>query len=258
MTHPLTLPDRASKPRTRGLTMVLDGGLPIRYFEDLIHSAADHIDLVKFGWGTALATAHLRGKVEILDAAGIKFMFGGTLFEKYVQQGKFDAYRALCLEYECPCVEVSNGTIDIPTEDKAEYINKLAAEFEVLAEVGFKDTARSDRFPASRWTAEIRSDLAAGAERIVLEARESGTSGICRSDGTLRFDLVDEILAADFDIDRLLFEAPTKTLQSYFIGRVGPNVNLGNIAASEAIALETLRLGLRADTMRTDRKDESR
>jgi phosphosulfolactate synthase len=245
----LRLPSRQAKPRTRGLTMVIDNGMPTSWFRDAVTSSAELIDLVKFGWGTALVTAGLDRKVETLQSLGIGYFFGGTLFEKHVLQRRFDAYRAFCHDYGCSHVEVSNGTIELPNPEKDTYISRLADDFTVLSEVGFKDGERSERLSPSRWVDYIRADLDAGADLVITEARESGRSGICRPDGRLRFGLIEDILDAGLPTDQLLFEAPTKELQTYFVRRVGTDVNLGNIAPTEVIALETLRLGLRSDTL---------
>jgi phosphosulfolactate synthase len=245
----LTLPRRAEKPRERGMTVVIDGGLPLRQFADVVTSAADYIDFVKFGWGTAVVTAGLREKIDVLRRRGVGFYFGGTLFEKYVLQGRFDDFRQFCQEYSCQHVEVSNGTIALSNPEKASYIRKLAGDFTVVSEVGFKDPDRSQRLPPSAWVECIHEDLGAGAWLVTLEARESGRSGICRPDGELRFGLVEDVLSSGISPQRLLFEAPTTALQAHFVTRIGPDVNLGNIPAHAVIGLETLRLGLRADTL---------
>jgi phosphosulfolactate synthase len=229
--------------------MVIDNGLPTSYFRDAVSSAAEFIDLVKFGWGTALVTAGLNQKIQTLRALGIGYFFGGTLFEKHVLQGRFEEYREFCQVHGCRHVEVSNGTIELPNAKKDAYIEKLSEEFTVLSEVGFKDGERSERFSPSRWVDCIRADLEAGANLVITEARESGRGGICRPDGRLRLGLIEDILDAGLPTERLLFEAPTKDLQTFFVRRVGTEVNLGNIAPTEVIALETLRLGLRADTL---------
>ena len=245
----LQLPHREAKPRRVGLTMVIDGGLPTHRFQDVVESTGPLIDLVKFGWGTALVTPDLDRKIEILREAGIGHYFGGTLLEIFLQQDRLGDYRRFCTEHGCRIVEVSNGTIELSNHDKARIIETLREDFDVISEVGYKDTERSQALPPVRWIEYIREDLAAGARLVITEARESGRSGICRPDGELRYGLIEEILDSDLDLERVLFEAPTKDLQTHFVRRVGTNVNLGNVAAEDVIALETLRLGLRADTV---------
>jgi len=243
------LPSRATKPRSTGLTMVIDGGIPLKLFADIMSSTPELIDFVKFGWGTSIVTGGLQQKIDVLREHGIGFYLGGTLFEKYVMQERFDDYKRFCVELGCEHVEVSNGTITMSNAEKASYIRKLAGDFTVVSEVGFKDPDRSEQLPPSKWVEYINEDLAAGATMVTLEARESGKSGICRPDGALRFGLIEDVLAAGVSQDQLLFEAPTTTLQTYFITRLGTDVNLGNVPASGVIGLETLRLGLRADTL---------
>jgi len=245
------LPSRATKPRSTGLTMVIDGGIPLKLFADIMSSTPELIDFVKFGWGTSIVTGGLQQKIDVLREHGIGFYLGGTLFEKYVMQERFDDYKRFCVELGCEHVEVSNGTITMSNAEKASYIRKLADDFTVVSEVGFKDPDRSEQLPPSKWVEYINEDLAAGATMVTLEARESGKSGICRPDGALRFGLIEDVLAAGVSQDQLLFEAPTTTLQTYFITRLGTDVNLGNVPASAVIGLETLRLGLRADTLTT-------
>ena len=245
----LHLPSRTAKPRRRGLTMVIDGGIGTSHFTDLVSSAAEYIDFVKFGWGTAVVTSQLRAKIDALAANDIGFYFGGTLFEKYVLQGRFDDFKRFCTEHGARHVEVSNGTITLSNAEKASYVRKLAADFTVISEVGFKDPGRSEQLPPSLWAEYIKEDLEAGASLVTLEARESGRSGICRPDGALRFGLIEDVLTSGFGQDQLLFEAPSTALQAYFVTRLGPDVNLGNVPAAGVIGLETLRLGLRADTL---------
>lgn len=245
----LDLPARSGRPRRSGLTMVIDNGTPVRSFVDAMESASDYVDAVKFGWGTALVTKRLDEKIACLDRLGIEHYFGGTLFEKYVAQGRFPAYLELCRRFGCPLVEVSNGTFPMTNGEKARYVRRaVRAGFRVLSEVGYKDAERSLELSAADWIRAIAEDLEAGAERVVTEARESGRSGICRPDGTVRFDVVEWILSGTTDPGRLLFEAPTKELQSYFVRRLGPEVNLANVAPADVLGCETLRLGLRADT----------
>jgi phosphosulfolactate synthase len=247
----LTLPERTAKPRSSGLTMVIDGGVPAGLFADQIELGAEYIDFVKFGWGTSLVTNCLREKISVLDSHGLGYYFGGTLFEKYVLQGRFDDFRRLCEQYRCGHVEASNGTIDMSNTEKAGYIRKLAGDFTVVSEVGFKDSGRSEMQPPSEWIAAITEDLDAGASLVTLEARESGSSGICRPDGELRYGLLEDILHGGVAVEKLLIEAPNTALQAHLIARIGPNVNLGNVPAGGVIGLETLRLGLRSDTLTT-------
>ena len=245
----LGLPARSTKPRESGLTMMIDSGLPSSYFCDIVSSGADYIDIVKFGWGTALVTTDLGHKIDCLHRHAVRFCFGGTLFEKFVVQDRFEAFLDLCRYWHCDLIEVSNGTIPLSNTEKASYIRKCADAFNVVSEMGFKDAARSDDLSPAAWVDGIGEDLDAGAAIVIAEARESGRSGICRPDGELRQPVVDAIVAAGFGVERLLFEAPTKDLQTRFVTMFGSNVNLGNIAPADVLALETLRLGLRADTL---------
>ncbi len=244
----LALPHRTTKPRRTGITMVVDGGVPLGALRDIVASAGEYLDFVKFGWGTALVSRELGEKIELLDENDIEFYFGGTLFEKHVLQGRFDDYRELCHEWSCRYVEVSNGTIELSNSEKTGYVRKLAEEFTVISEVGFKDAERSDRLMPRRWIEYVEDDLAAGARLVTLEARESASSGICHANGQLRVGLVEELVSG-LPVDRLLFEAPTTELQAHMVRRVGPDVNLGNVPPAGVLALETLRLGLRADTL---------
>ncbi len=244
----LTLPGRAAKPRNVGLTMVVDGGVPLGALRDIVASAGEYLDFVKFGWGTAVISRELGDKIELLRGNDIDFYFGGTLFEKYVLQRRFDDFRGLCQEWSCKFVEVSNGTIELSNLEKTGYIRKLADDFTVISEVGFKDADRSDRLGPRRWIEYVEDDLGSGAQLVTLEARESGSSGICHADGQLRVGLVEEVVS-ELPVERLLFEAPTTALQAHMVRRVGPDVNLGNVPPHGLLALETLRLGLRADTL---------
>lgn len=246
----LDLPDRTSKPRQQGLTMVIDSGMPTATFDDAMSSNATYIDVVKFGWGTAMVTADLDLKIATLRRNDIRFSFGGTLFEKFAVQGRFDAYLDLCRTSGADLIEVSNGTIPMSNASKAAYVAKCVdAGFEVVSEVGFKDADRSQRLSPKQWVDCINEDLDAGASLVITEARESGRSGICRPDGELRWGLIEDILSSGISVEQLLFEAPTKDLQTHFVTRVGTNVNLGNITPFDVIGLETLRLGLRSDTL---------
>jgi phosphosulfolactate synthase len=245
----LDLPHRSPKPRTDGMTMVIDNGLPHGWFVDAVTTNAPYVDVVKFGWGTAMVTPDIEQKFEVLRNLGIPYYFGGTLFEKFVAQNRFESFMTLCRLCGCAMVEVSNGTITLSNDDKAGYIERCAQEFTVLSEVGFKDQTRSEELGAREWVEAIAQDLEAGAEMVITEARESGRSGICDAAGRPRRELVDAIVDSGIDPARLIFEAPNKDLQTYWITLLGTNVNLGNIAPGDIIGLETLRLGLRSDTL---------
>ncbi len=245
----LNLPERTAKPRRAGLTVMIDNGVPVGRFRDVIASHAPLIDMVKFGWGTALVTPFLDQKLETLRAADIPFFFGGTLFEKAFVQGRVEAFRDFLREVGAGHVEISNGSVPLTNSEKAVHVRAFAAEFVVLSEVGYKDASRSHELYPAQWIECIQEDLEAGATWVITEARESGTSGMCRPDGELRKGLVAEILDSEIPSERLIFEAPTKSLQVEFVRRLGPNANLANIAFSDVVALETLRMGLRADTI---------
>jgi phosphosulfolactate synthase len=229
--------------------MMIDNGIPTRQFEDLIESHGDHIDFVKFGWGTSVVTKNFQTKLDVVRNAGVDFYLGGTLFEKYVAQDLFLEFRSLCEGYGCSFVEVSNGTIDISNDEKANYVKRLAEDFLIISEVGSKDQATSDIMAPHQWVSYIQADLDAGASLVTLETREGGKGGICRSNGELRYGLIEEILSSKISHGDLLFEAPSTELQTYFVRRVGPDVNLGNIAVTDVIPLETIRLGLRSETL---------
>ncbi|WP_216903281.1 phosphosulfolactate synthase [Nocardia alni] len=247
--HTLPLPGRDAKPRQRGQTMVIDPGLPTRYFTDVIDSFADLIDVVKFGWATSLVTPKISEKIRAVRANGVEFYFGGTMFEKFVLNDRVEEWRRICHEAQANTVEISNGAIALSNDDKAEYIRRFAGEFTVISEVGFKDPVRSERLPPNRWIEFIRQDLDAGAKLVIAEARESGSSGICRPNGDLRVGLIEEIADSGIDMNQVMFEAPNKELQIHLLQRLGPHVNLGNVHAEAVVGLETLRLGLRADTL---------
>jgi phosphosulfolactate synthase len=229
--------------------MMIDPGLFTGQFTDVVESVGEYVDLVKFGWGTALVTRDVKRKIDVLREAGIAFYFGGTLFERFAVDGMVDDFRDLCVALGATHVEVSNGTIPMGNAEKAQWIARLAQEFTVVSEVGFKDQGRATEMGPDEWIAAIRSDFAAGASIVTTEARESGRSGLCTPDGHPRGDVVEDVLASGVDVDRMLFEAPTKELQVWFLRRLGASVNLGNVAAADVIGLETLRLGLRSETL---------
>jgi phosphosulfolactate synthase len=231
-----------------GLTMVIDPGLPTGAFTDVITSHREHIDLVKFGWGTALVTRDLDRKVAVLREAGIGFYFGGTLFERFLFDNKIGEFLALVDRTGATHIEVSNGTIPLDQHAKAGYVQRMARYRPVLSEVGYKDENRSAQLSPADWVDSIREDIDAGATMVITETRESGRSGMARPDGHLRDEVLQAVLAS-VDAGKLLFEAPTKEIQVELIRALGAGVNLGNIAASDVIGVATLRLGLRADTL---------
>jgi len=244
----LVLPQREMKPRTEGLNILIDNGYPIKYFQDIIESMVSQIDFVKFGWGTSLVTENLEEKILILDENNIKYFFGGTLFEKYLYQNKLDEYRSFLDKHNCKYMEISNGTIDITNTEKCKYIKSFSKDYKVFSEVGLKDSIKSEEMSPKKWIEYIQEDLDSGATKVITEAREGGTSGMCRSNGDLRIGLLEEIMESELDISNIIFEAPNKKLQIHFIKKLGSNCNLANITFSDVIGLETLRLGLRSDT----------
>lgn len=240
------IPERACKPRQEGLTLMLDKGLAPRQVEDVLDVAADYVDLVKLGWGTAVITPGLQRKLKAYQEAGIPVYFGGTLFEAFYLRKQLDTYRRLLDEFGITYVEVSDGTLDMAPEEKLACIRSLARDFTVLSEVGSKDADKI--MPPYKWVQLIRSEIDAGSWRVICEARESGTVGLFRANGEVRSGLVEEIVDL-IGRDRVIFETPMKAQQVWFIRQLGSNVNLGNISPEEVIPLETLRLGLRADTL---------
>lgn len=250
MSGPFELPDRGSKPRGTGLTHVLDRGLSLRQVDDLVEVAGASVDILKLGWGTALATGNLRPKLTRLREHGIPVVLGGTLTELAIRQRRVDGLVAWLHELGLEHVEVSDGTIVLDPREKRGLIRRLAKEFTVLSEVGSKDA--EEIMAPYRWVEQIEAELEAGAWKVIAEARESGTAGIYRPDGEVRMGLIDEIAHA-VDPARLLFEAPRKDQQVFFLRRFGPDANLGNIAPDDVLGLETLRLGLRSDTMEAGR-----
>ncbi len=227
---------------------MLDRGLPVAAVDGLIEVAGEFVDLVKLGWGTALATGNLEPKLARYREHGIPVVLGGTLTELAIIQDRVDRYAAWLHELGIGHVEVSDGTIELDHERKLELIEQLSREFVVLSEVGSKDDTRI--MAPYKWVELIERELAAGAWKVIAEARESGTVGIFRHDGEVRMGLIDEIVHA-VPAERLLFEAPRKDQQVWFVRRFGPDVNLGNIAPDDVLSLETIRLGLRSDTVRT-------
>jgi len=248
----LSVPPRPPKPRQTGLTHVIDKGMSVRQLEDMLEIAGDVVDIVKFGWGTSYVSPNLRDKIALLREANVIPVLGGTFWEVCLTQQKLDDWRRWVTDLGLTHVEVSDGTISMPHDMKLDHIRRLARDFVVLSEVGSKDVEVV--IAPYKWVELIESELRAGAWKVITEARESGTAGIFRGSGEVRMGLIDEIVHA-IDPSRLLFEAPQKAQQVWFIEKFGHNVNLGNIPPDEAIPLETLRLGLRADTLRATIKD---
>ncbi|RCH56756.1 phosphosulfolactate synthase [Mucilaginibacter hurinus] len=239
------LPERAVKPRDTGITMVMDKGLSLREAENFIEVAGVYTDLVKLGWGTSYVTPNLDKKIQIYKDAGLPVYFGGTLFEVFVARGQFDDYCRLLDKYKLEIAEVSDGSITIPHEEKCNYINKLSKQVTVISEVGSKDITKI--FAPYKWITLMSAELEAGSWKLIAESRESGNVGIYRDSGEVRQGLVDEILTK-IPADKIIWEAPHKSQQAWFIKLIGANVSLGNIATTDVIPLETLRLGIRSDT----------
>lgn len=239
------IPDRKLKPRELGITMVMDKGLSIAEAHNLISIAEPHIDIVKLGFGTAFVTPRLREKIEIYQSANIPVYFGGTLFEAFLIRNQFNDYIAMMKDYGIQYVEVSDGSITIPHTEKCGYIEKLTKHGTVLSEVGSKDAAHI--IPPYKWIELMRAELEAGSSYVIAEAREAGNVGIYRGSGEVREGLVQEILT-QIPEGKIIWEAPQKAQQLYFLELIGCNVNLGNIAPHEIIALEAMRIGLRGDT----------
>jgi phosphosulfolactate synthase len=244
----LALPSRSPKPRSAGLTHVLDKSMPLGELEGLIESAGDFVDLWKFGWGTGYIDPLIGKKVAALSGSGVRACLGGTLLEVAWSQGKEDEYFSWAADLSLPCVEVSNGALDMPLPEKRRLIAKAAEQFLVLAEVGSKDPS----VPVSpdEWARQAAGDLSAGASWVLGEGRESGTVGLYSPEGEVREKVVETMVAA-VGARSIVFEAPRRAQQAWFIRRFGPDVNLGNVAPTEILGLETLRLGLRADTVGT-------
>ncbi|MBC7570839.1 MAG: phosphosulfolactate synthase [Spirosoma sp.] len=246
MNYTLTqLPERTAKPRSNGITMVMDKGLSLREVEDFISTSANHADIIKLGWATSFVTPKLDEKLAIYREAGLPVYFGGTLFEAFVVRGQFDEYRKLLDRYNMQYAEVSDGSLEMDQDQKCEYIRQLATQVTVLSEVGSKDEAKI--IPPYKWIQLMKAELQAGAWKVIGEAREGGTVGLFRASGEVRQGLVEEILT-QIPFESILWEAPQKEQQVWFVKLLGANVNLGNIAPSEVIPLETIRLGLRGDT----------
>ncbi|MFN8642496.1 MAG: phosphosulfolactate synthase [Candidatus Binatia bacterium] len=257
--HPLyelfSDPERTQRPREKGITHVLDKGMSVADIASLLEVAAAWVDIIKFGWGTSVVVENLEAKIDACLERGVDIYCGGSLFELALQRGKLDDYVAYLKDRGIRLIEISDGVIALPAEEKRRHIERLARDFKVLSEVGSKDSEVV--VAPSRWVKQIREELDAGAWKVITEGRESGTVGLYRGSGEIRTGLIDEI-ESQIDTSRLMFEAPQKAQQVWLIKHFGPNVNLGNIPPTEVIALETMRQGLRADTMLHQRGERRR
>ncbi len=239
------IPERVAKPRTKGITMVMDKGLSIEEAKNFMSISYPHVDIVKLGFGTSYVTPNLREKLEVYRSYDLPVYFGGTLFEAFLIRNQFEDYINVCKEFGIHYMEVSDGSITIPHAEKCGYIEKLTKHGTVLSEVGSKDAAHI--IPPYKWIELMRAELEAGSSYVIAEAREAGNVGIYRGSGEVREGLVQEILT-QIPEEKIIWEAPQKAQQLYFIELIGCNVNLGNIAPSEMISLEAMRVGLRGDT----------
>ena len=239
------IPERTQKPRVNGLTMVMDKGLSVREVEDFLEVAGPHSDIIKLGWSTSFVTPNLERKLKVYKDAGISVYFGGTLFEAFIIRNQFDDYRRILDKYGMELAEVSDGSIEIAHDEKCEYIRKLSEQVTVISEVGSKDAAKI--LAPYKWIKLMQAEIEAGAWKVIAEAREAGNVGIFRDSGEVRQGLIDEILT-QIPAETIIWEAPQKAQQVWFIKLIGSNINLGNIAPADVIPVETLRLGLRSDT----------
>jgi phosphosulfolactate synthase len=239
------IPERFLKPRTAGITMVMDKGLSVEEAKNFLSVSHPHVDIIKLGFGTSFVTPNLKEKLEVYRSYDLPIYFGGTLFEAFLIRNQFEDYISVCKEFGVSFMEVSDGSIDIPHAEKCGYIEKLTKHGTVLSEVGSKDAAHI--IPPYKWIELMRAELNAGSTYVIAEAREAGNVGIYRGSGEVREGLVQEILT-QIPGEKIIWEAPQKAQQVWFVKLLGANVNLGNIAPEEVIPLETIRLGLRGDT----------
>ena len=239
------IPERSVKPRESGINMVMDKGLSIREAEDLLSVSGDYIDIIKLGFGTAFVTPNLEEKIKLYQKNNVIVYFGGTLFEAFLVRNQFDEYLKVLERFKLSHAEISDGSIELPHDIKLDYISKLSKYVTVLSEVGSKDVEKI--IPPYQWIELMQTEIQAGAWKVIAEAREAGNVGVYRSNGEVREGLVQEILTK-LPSEKIIWEAPLKAQQTYFIKLVGANVNLGNIAPNDVIPSETLRIGLRRDT----------
>lgn len=242
LTH---MPDRAAKPRTSGITMVMDKGLSLREAEDMVDASGHLIDFVKLGFGTGMVTNRVEEKIKFYQRNNIHCYFGGTLFEAFAIRNKFEDYLRLVDQFGVTAAEVSDGSMAMDHDKKCEYISRVAKDRIVLSEVGFKVAGVTINH--QEWVRRMNTELKAGSFKVIAEARESGNVGIYRADGSADIDLINDI-RNQVKVENIIWEAPIKSQQVWFVKLLGANVNLGNIAVNEVPSLETLRIGLRGDT----------
>lgn len=241
------MPERTQRPRSYGITMVTDKGLSLQDTKDFLSVASPHVDMVKLAFGTAYVTPNLKEKIDLFHSYNVPVYFGGLLFEAFIIRNQFDDFLNVVKEYGIKYFEVSDGSLDIPHAEKCGYIEKLAKLGTVLSEVGSKDKDREHITPPYKWIELMKAEMDAGASYIIAEAREQGTVGLYRDSGEVREGLVQEILTR-IPGEHIIWEAPRKDQQLYFLRLVGCNANLGNISAQEVISLEAMRVGLRGDS----------
>jgi len=239
------IPDRNQRPRQCGITMIMDKGLSVHEAENFLSVAHPHVDIIKLGFGTSFVTANLAKKLEVYRSYNIPVYFGGTLFEAFLIRNQFEDYIKVCKQFDITYMEVSDGSINISHADKCSYITRLASIGTVLSEVGSKDA--NNIMPPYKWIQLMHAELKAGSTWLITESREAGNVGIYRGSGEVREGLVQEILT-EIPQEKIIWEAPQKDQQLYFLELLGYNVNLGNISPGEMIALETMRIGLRGDS----------
>lgn len=239
------IPSRPPKPRNYGLTMVMDKGLSVREAEDFMSVGHNYTDYVKLGFGTSLLTPDLKKKIKVYKEAGTVPYFGGTLFEAFVIRDMFEEYISFLDECELEMVEVSDGSYDLDHYRKLEYISILSRKRTVISEVGSKK--KDVIYTPEEWVSMMKAELTAGSSKVIAEARESGTIGIYNDDGSVNTKIIDAI-SHHVNLENVIWEAPLKSQQVWFIKNFGANVNLGNISPNEIIPLESLRCGLRGDT----------
>jgi len=242
----LELPARSLKPRETGITMIIDSGMGLTQIKDYLDIGSNYVDYVKLGWGTSIVTQNLQDKIALYKKYNIPICLGGTLFEVAYVQNRVKEFKDFALDIGVEMIEISDGTVDMPESDKLKYIELLSKDIRVISEYGSKDasTIRAPRY----WVIGMQNELNAGSWKVIAEGRESGTSGLYRQSSELRTGLVEEIVD-EIPKDKILWEAPSKAHQAWFIKEFGLDVNLGNIALKDIIPLETLRLGLRGDTL---------